>query len=170
MATPCTLDASFILTLADAAALDLVWANTRYEWKITPVVRGEILSRAARAALQHALLAGRLSATEPDLASSEAAALADWVKRVDPGEAEAIAVALSRGWLVALEDLHAQRQVDRQAGRGHWINSGNVLLDAVDDGRVTLGEADATFRNLNCYRGYARRGIRSLADLPHSKR
>ena len=74
-------------------------------------------------------------------------------------------MALSRGWRVALEDLHAQRQLDARSGRGRWINCANVLLDAVTDNRLALADADAVFRTLNCYAGYQKRGVSSLAHL-----
>src|SRR5690606_13666348 len=90
---------------------------------------------------------------------------AKWSTLVDPGEAEAIAIAVSRNWLVALEDRKAQRALNRIAGAGRWINCVNLLLDAVDDDLLLEADADTIFRGLDCYGGYEKRGARVLRDL-----
>jgi len=46
----------------------------------------------------------------------------------------------SRGWLIALEDRKDQRIATDEGAK--WINCANVLLDAVDDGRLSVAQAD----------------------------
>jgi len=106
--------------------------------------------------------------TPEELNSEDAAGMAlfaEWSERVDPGEAEAIAIALARAWLVGLEDLDARRQLDRRTGPGRWINCANILLDAMRAGTMNLAEADEVFRQLDVLSSYEKAGIRSLADL-----
>ena len=164
MARRGTVDTSILLTLGEASALSLLWEEPRYVWHITPIVRSEVTTEPTRGELSRALLDGALSATELDPDSEEELQIfARRTGTVDAGEAEAIAVAVSRGWVVAIEDRYAQRRL-REA-RVPWVNSATLLLDAVRDGRMSLSEADATFVRLDCYPGYRNRGVRSLADL-----
>jgi len=103
-----------------------------------------------------------------DLDSDDGPAMAlfaEWSEWVDPGEAEAIALALARGWLVGLEDLEARRLLDRHVGSGKWINSASILLDAVKAGTVSIRDADVIFRALDVYSSYVKVGIKSLSQL-----
>ncbi|MDP3911464.1 MAG: hypothetical protein Q8Q14_13850 [Gemmatimonadales bacterium] len=103
-----------------------------------------------------------------DLDSDDAAGiafLAEWSDRVDPGEAESIAIALTRGWLVGLEDLEARRLLDRTVGPGRWINCANVLIDAVTAGLLSLPDAEAAFQSLDVYSSYMKAGVTSLKAM-----
>lgn len=164
MADSGTVDASLLLTLENAAALDLLWHNRR-SWFITPIVRSEIVREPARSELAEAILAGTLAIAEPD-DEEEMRLFANWSSFLGPGEAEAIAVAVARGWVVALEDRHAQRRLTAEHGRESWVNCASLLLEAVNEGRLSLSAADAIFLRLDSYRGYEKRGIRSVRDLP----
>jgi predicted nucleic acid-binding protein len=159
-------DASLLLSLGEASALHLLWDDPDRTWHITPISRGEVKSDPTRSELSRAILNGRLATTELDTDSHhELRLFAHWSDMVDPGEAEAIAVALSRGWVVGLEDLYAQRRVSAEAGTNHWVNAATLLLAAVKRGRISIAEADAIFVRLDCYGGYRKRGITSLRDL-----
>jgi predicted nucleic acid-binding protein len=96
------------------------------------------------------------------------ALFAEWIDRVDAGEAESIAIALARGWLVGIEDLAAQRSLDRVFGPGRWINCANVLIAAVRANLIAPDDADAAFRRLDVFSGYAKRGIGSLGQVDPS--
>jgi predicted nucleic acid-binding protein len=170
MIVGCVIDTSLALTLNAAGSLDLMFENTRYDWWITPLVRDEVLRAEAQQALNRAITGGRLKMAEINMAdSAELQRWAAWSEHVDAGEAEAIALALSRGWLIALEDRQAQRTLDREAGPGKWINTVNLLLDAVADDRLSMSAADQVFRALDCYMGYVKRGVASLGQLAADK-
>lgn len=159
-------DASLLLSLGQASALHLLWDDPDRTWHITPIARSEIRSEPTRSDLSRAILNGRLAPAELDTDSDQELRLfAHWSDLVDPGEAEAIAVALSRGWVVGLEDLFAQRRVTAEAGAARWVNAATLLLAAVNQGRNSIAEADAIFVRLDCYGGYRKRGITSLKDL-----
>lgn len=165
------VDASLLLTLGEASALHLLWNDPHHDWHVTPVSRGEVLSEPTRSEISRAVLNGRLAITELDTKSEiELKELARWTAWVDAGEAEAIAVAVSRQWIVGLEDLAAQRRLTREVGTNVWVNAAALLIASVRDARLSLPAADAIFVRLDCYPGYRKRGVTSLADLtlpPH---
>jgi len=169
VASPCILEASLIITLTAADSLSILDGNARYEWYITPIVRGELTRPENRKPVDAMIGSGRLRITEIDTEDlNELAEWARWTDRVDAGEAEAIAIAVSRSWMIAIEDRQAQRAVTGKLGLGRWINSANLLLDAVADGRLALADADQVFASLDCYTGYVKRGVLSLARLPRN--
>jgi predicted nucleic acid-binding protein len=160
------VDASLLLSLGEASALHLLWDDPGRIWHVTPIARIEVQRDPTRSELSRAILSGRLATAELDTDSEEELRLfAHWSDLVDAGEAEAIAVALARGWVVGLEDLFAQRCVTREAGEAHWVNAAGLLLTATRGGRMSMADADAVFLRLDCYSGYRKRGIRSLRDL-----
>lgn len=166
MATSAVLDASLLLTLGSASALHLLWDNPRYEWHITPIVRSELMSEPTRSEISKALVQGLVRSTELDTDSDEElGALARWREIVDAGEAEAIAIAITRRWIVGLEDRFAQRRVTEAAGAERWINSATLLIQAIQDQRLSESEADEIFRRLDCYPGYEKQGIVRVSDL-----
>lgn len=166
MARPCVVDASLLIALGKAAQLDLLRKTQAYEWRIAPIARGELKKPETRQPVEQMILEGTIKPVELDSDQPDALALfAQWSERVDPGEAETIAIALANGWLVGLEDLASQRQLYRVVGPGQWINCANILIEAVQSGSLTLAKADEIFRSLDVYSGYASRGIQSLAQL-----
>lgn len=160
------LDTSLILSLGGASALDLLWDDPRHTWHITPIVRGEVISEPSRSQISRAILEGDLMAAELDMDSAEEMrAFAEWSRSVDPGEAEAIAVGLSRSWTIGLEDRFAQRRVRSVSGPESWVNAAGLLVAAVRTGTRSPSDADAIFKRLDCYAGYVKRGITTLSDL-----
>jgi len=116
--------------------------------------------------VERLILAGRITLVELDSEDvAGMALLADWSERVDPGEAESIAIGLARGCVIGLEDLQARRLLDRHVGPGRWINCATILLDAVDSSSLSLPEAEAIFQTLDVYTSYGKAGIKSLAEL-----
>lgn len=159
-------DASLLLSLGEASALHVLWDDPDRTWYVTPVARSEVKSDPTRSELSRAILSGRLATAELDTDSDhELRLFARWSDLVDAGEAEAIAVALGRGWVVGLEDLFAQRRVTDAAGAAHWVNAATLLVNAVNHGRMSAADADAIFVRLDCYSGYRKLGIITLKDL-----
>jgi predicted nucleic acid-binding protein len=162
----CVVDTTLLISLGKVGALHILTSSTAHIWHITPIVRGEVVSRETREGLEQAIVSGRIRPSEMDLSvSADSDALAKWARLVDPGEAEAIAVAEVRGWRIATEDRQAQRAVQRELGVGRWINSANLLVDGVRGNRVTIGDANEIFRRLDCYSAYSKRGIESIEKL-----
>ena len=50
MRRTCVLDASLVLTLSATVQLDVFLSQSRYDWVITPLVRGELIRRESREA------------------------------------------------------------------------------------------------------------------------
>lgn len=166
MPRPAVLDSSLLFTLGKAGRLDVLSKTASFEWHIGSIVRSELITSETRAPVERAIVDGRIRLAPLDSDSAEGMSLfAEWSERVDPGEAESIAIALANGWLVALEDRVAQRRIDREVGPGHWINCVNILLSAVRSHALTLVEADEAFAGLDVYSGYEKRGVRSLKDI-----
>lgn len=160
------LDTSLILSLGGASALDLLWDDPAHTWHITPIVRGEVISEPSRSQISRAILEGDLVTMELDTDSAdEMKAFVEWSTSVDPGEAEAIAVGLSRSWTIGIEDRFAQRRLTSAVGPGIWVNAAGLLVAAVRSGLRSPSDADAIFKRLDCYSGYVKRGITSLSDL-----
>ena len=152
--------------MGKAGRLDLLSNSGAYEWRIAPIARGELKRPETRQPVEQMILDGLIKSVELDSDQPDALALfADWSERVDPGEAETIAIALANDWLVGIEDIASQRHLDRAPGPGHWINCANILVEAVKSGSLPLAKADEIFRSLDVYTGYVSRGIRSLAQL-----
>ena len=137
-----------------------------YKWYITPITRRELRKPATHEPVEQSILEGLISVRELESEDAGGIALfAEWSERVDPGEAESIAVALTNRWVVGLEDLDARRLLDRHAGPGHWLNAANILLDGVAAGTLGLQTADEVFQSLDVYSSYLKVGIRSISQL-----
>lgn len=159
-------DASLLLSLGGVSALHLLWDDPAHTWHVTPVGRDEVQSEPTRSDVSRAILSEHLAIAELDTDSAQELHLfAHWTRLVDGGEAEAISVALSRGWIVGLEDLFAQRRVTAEAGSENWVNAATLLVAAVKQGRMSLTQADAIFVRLDCYAGYRKRGVLTLGGL-----
>jgi hypothetical protein len=137
-----------------------------YVWHISGIVRSELRQRPSRDPIDAAIAAGNLLLVELDTADlTQMREWAAWLERVDQGEAEAIAIASTRGWLVAIEDRQAQRAIDADLGQGRWVNCGSLLIDALRDKRLSAAEADRIFHDLDCYSSYAKAGLKTVGDL-----
>lgn len=165
-ARPCVMDASILIAFGKAGRLDVLGKVTGLAPRITPRIREELRSPAIKRAVEDAILQGTLQIVELDSDDLPAMRLlADWSSVVDYGEAECIAVALARGWIVGIEDLDARRRLDRKAGKGHWVNAANLLIDAVKSGTMPLVDAETIFGSLDSFSAYKKAGIVSLVQL-----
>ena len=163
---PAVADSSFLLSFGKAGKLDLLAKTPQFQWRFTPIVRGELKTAPTRDAVERLVVAGVILPIELDSDDETALdLLAEWSEFVDPGEAESIAVALARGWLVAIEDLNARRLLDRRVGPGHWLNCADVLVAAVQAGGLSLQDADEIFHSLDVFYAYAKRGVSTLVQL-----
>lgn len=166
MGADCVLDASLILSVASANAFQLLWTHPVYVWHLSGIVRGELRQRTSRDPIDAAIAAGHLLLV--DLDTSDPAQMTEWAKwleRVDQGEAEAIAIASTRGWLVAIEDRQAQRAIDANLGPERWVNCGSLLIDAVEGKRLSVAAADKIFHDLDCYGSYAKASLGTVTNL-----
>jgi predicted nucleic acid-binding protein len=160
------VDASLLISLGKAGRLGLLLDATELELFVTPTVRAQLQSNDTRGPVEERIVAGRIQVLH--LSSDDEAelnALAEWSELVDEGEAECIAVAVTRGWLVGLEDRAAQRAIRRRGGGPRWVGCADLLVLAVRARRLTVEEADAVLRSLDVYPGYEKRGIVSVRDL-----
>ncbi len=166
MARPCVLDASILIALGKAGQVELLRKVPAFEWRIGPITRGELVKPETKRPVEEMILDGVIQVVEQDSDHERGIELfSQWSDRVDAGEAESIALALSNGWLVGIEDLAAQRKLDRIVGVGHWMNCATLLIASVKARTLKLAEADAIFASLDVFGGYAKRGITSLSQI-----
>jgi hypothetical protein len=162
----CVLDASLVIALGKAGHADILRKVRSFEWHIGAIARGELVKPATKRPVEQMIAEGVVKPVELDADDAAGMTLfAQWSESLDPGEAESVTIALSNGWLVGLEDLAAQRRLDRISGPGHWINCANVLIAAIREGGLTLVDADAIFAKLDVFSGYAKRGVTSLNQI-----
>jgi len=167
--TTCVLDASLLLALGKAGALDLLFGAVELDLVIARSALDEVRSPETRGPVDRAIAAGRLrvvALTSDDRA--ELGLLADLSESLDAGEAECVALGLARGWLIGLEDRAAQRVVRLRGHNLGCLTCADLLVRAVGAGRLRLDEADEVFRSLDVYPGDRRRGIDSIAKLLRS--
>jgi hypothetical protein len=74
------------------------------------------------------------------LTDAEAVLCQKLAQELDLGEAESVTISLSRGWVLATDDLRARRQV-KQAGRAVTGTVG-ILKIVVEDGLLSVSEGD----------------------------
>lgn len=166
MGKNCVLDASLILSIASANAFEVLWTHPGYMWQLSGIVRAELRQRTSRDPIDAAIAGGHIRLVELDTTDpSQMREWANWLERVDEGEAEAIAVASTRGWLIAIEDRQAQRAIDAKLAPGRWVNCGSLLIDAVTDKRLSVAAADKIFHDLDCHSSCARAGLETMAAL-----
>lgn len=166
MTRSCVLDASLLIALGKAGQLELLRTVPGFQWRIGPITRGELVKPETKRPVEEMILDGVIQVVELDSDDEPRLELfAEWSEQVDAGEAESIALGLSNEWVIGLEDLAAQRKLDRAVGPGHWVNCANLLIASTKAGSLSLAEADAIFRSLDVFEGYAKRGITSLRHI-----
>ncbi len=165
-AKDCILDASILISLGKAGRLDVLGKTRSYRWHVAQMTRQELVKPETREPVEQFILDGRIAIVGLDSDDPPGMELlAEWSDRVDPGEAESIAIALARGWLIGLEDLQARRLLDRTVGPGRWINCANVLIDALNAGSLSLPEGEGVFQSLDVYSSYVKAGVTTLRSL-----
>jgi predicted nucleic acid-binding protein len=135
-------DANVIINLIHAEHLALLAAIPPYEFVIPDNVLSEITKTAQRAALEAAINAGYLvgaTITEP----AELASYAELRQVNGKGEAACLALAHSRGWLIASDEKgRFRREVFARLGEGRLVTTPGLFVLAIRAGAISIAEAD----------------------------
>lgn len=136
------VDATVIIHLANAQCLNLLGALKGYEFVVPDQVVEEITRPQQAAALERAVRAGwlrRESSTEP----VEIALYGELRARMGKGEAACLAMAATRGWMLASDDRgRAFRRLAREyVGQERLLDTPGIAAAARAEG--VLSDADA---------------------------
>ena len=156
-------DANVLINLIHVGQLRLLGAIPGYEGVVPSDVVSEITDAQQRATLDAALAAGHVrqeSMADPQ----ELARFAELRAIMGQGEAACLALAESRGWLIASDEKRPlRREVDRRLGPGRLITTPGLFVLGIRAGVLTLEEADRA-KDLLEQRRF-RMSFRSLRDV-----
>jgi predicted nucleic acid-binding protein len=127
-------DANIIINLIHAGRLALPGALPPYEFVVPEGVMSEIVDPVQREALEAAITAGHLR-RETMTAPAELMRYAELREIVGKGEAACLALAESRGWLVASDEKRRfRREVLARLGSGRLVTTPGLFVLAIRAG------------------------------------
>lgn len=153
MLTMILLDACMIITFGNAGRLDLIDALQAHRVGVSTRVRIEVVRDPARSQMEASIAAGRLAAVEIDLEQpAELEALARYDARTafqNRGDAELLALASCRGYLVGSDERAVRSVVVAEHGSGRVAGTLDFIRWAVVEGRLAAADAEAVLRGLD---------------------
>ena len=155
-------DANIIINLVHAGRLALLGALPPYAFLVPEDVVGEIVDPTQREELEAAITAGLMSETVT--APHELTRYAELRQVVGRGEAACLALAESRGWLIASDEKRRfRREVLARLGSGRLVTTPGLLVLAIRAGVMSVEEADDAKAILE--RNRFRMGFRSFREV-----
>ncbi len=135
-------DANVLINFLRANRLDLLRQHRDYKIHVTEHVRGEITYPHQKAELDGAISSGDIE--EVSLTDTvEVELFAELNAVLGRGESAAIALASSRGWVIAIDELgRARSEVHRRVGPNRMINTPGLILSCVRNDALTIAKAD----------------------------
>jgi predicted nucleic acid-binding protein len=160
-------DANVVINFAHVGLLGDLPRLVGLSFIVTDVVYGEVSWPGQRAALDTALAAGTW--TRESLVEIDAIALqAELMPIMQPGEASSLALAATKGYLVASDERRAfLREANTRLGPGRIVDTPGLILLAIRAGTLTIAQADQLKAVLEANRFKMR--FRSFADLVQTK-
>ncbi len=136
-------DANVLINLMHVARLDLCARLPSYQFVVPDHVLEEITEPDQRKALDDAITKGVFNvASITDLDSI--ALFDELTRRVDPGEAACLTLAVERGWIVASDEKKRfRREAEIRIGKDRLIGTKDLYLMAIGAGLITVEEADS---------------------------
>lgn len=169
---PVVLDACLVITFGSENRLDLLTGLSTRRVAIAGRAEEEVVRPPASTALEKALETGELEIESIDLEMpDEQEALARYDDRPafrGRGDAEVIALAASRGYIVGSDERAIRRTVRRDLGRNRTATTLDFLIWAVREERLTIEEASAFLHSCDVgphYVAKLRRDGKTLQDL-----
>lgn len=145
-------DANIIINLIHAGRLALAGALAFYEFVVPEDVISEIADPAQREALEASITAGHFR-RETIAAPPELTRYVELRQIVGKGEAACLALAESRGWLIASDEKRRfRREVLARLGSGRLVTTAGLFLLAIRAGAMSVEEADEAKATLERHR------------------
>ncbi|MGH9770400.1 MAG: hypothetical protein ACRD4Q_01645 [Candidatus Acidiferrales bacterium] len=137
-------DATVIINFAHLDRLDVLGRVPTARFVLPPEVVGEIAYPAQAAALASAVGKGFLR-VEPLLDVQGLEMYAQFRKTLGKGESACLALAAIHDWLLASDDNQPafRRRVSERLRPGRMLNTVGIIVRAIQEGVVTLAEANA---------------------------
>lgn len=167
-AEPAIVDSSTLLNFVLTTSLELLLSLCGYSFRIPPHVYAEIEPKRGREVLLPAIDQGRLLVevlTDEEMKQAEALQAPTREGGLDPGEAQVVAVAISRGWRALVDDKAAQRILRSKRGEGSWLTTPTIIVEAIKQGRLTVEEADTLREAMDEKASFRMKGFASFREL-----
>lgn len=161
------LDACTIISFGNAGRLDLIDTLQPHRVCVSARARSEVVRDPARAAMEASIAAGRLCVEAIEVENpAEQEALQTYDARPafrGRGDAEVLALAASRGYIVASDERAMRSAVLGAWGPDRLAGTADFIVWAVREGRLDDGDAENTLAQLDS-------GARVLAQLKREGR
>jgi predicted nucleic acid-binding protein len=135
------LDACLIITFGNVGELEVIASLQAYRVAIGSRSRGEVTRSPARAALDSLIASNRIEVQSVDLEKpAEQDALARFDARVafrNRGDAELLALAVCRGWIVGSDERAIRSAAMAEVGPRRLAGTIDFLSWAVNEGRLS---------------------------------
>lgn len=148
MTTPSTstdvcVDTCVLVNFAIVGRIDLIVQIKEFMFHAPQEVVDEVTVAAQRQLLDAALASGALKKTElRDVL--ELTRFAEYSQRFGRGESACLAIAACRGWVFATDESKDKRlKKEIEASKVRIINTPGLLLKAIQNGVLSVSEADA---------------------------
>ena len=147
------LDACMVISFGNAGRLDLIDTLRLHCVCVSARARAEVVRDPARAALEASIAAGRLCAEQIDLQNpAEQEALQKYDARPafrGRGDAEVLALAESRGHIVASDERAMRSAVVAAWGAQRLAGTADFIVWAVREGRLLAEQAESVLGQLD---------------------
>jgi predicted nucleic acid-binding protein len=135
------IDTNVLINLLHVGRLDLLGRVPGLEFVAPEVVIGEVTRPKQARHLEEAMKRGDLR--RETTTGDERILYAELLDTMDDGEAACLAMAQSRGWLVATDERRrVLRTVKERLGPGSVLNTAGLLVLAIRSGVLSVEEAD----------------------------
>jgi predicted nucleic acid-binding protein len=136
-------DANVLINLMHVDRLSLLGHLSGYEFVVPDHVRAEITDPAQVAMLDEAASRGFLR-VEPVTDLAALTLFAELIAHIDRGEAACLALAVTKGWMVASDEKRRfRREAEARLGAGSILRTQDLFVLAIRESLITIEQADA---------------------------
>jgi len=137
------MDTCVFVNFAIVGRVDLIVQISGFSFHVPQEVVDEVTVAAQRQLLDQVLAGGDLKKTKVHEVS-ELARFAEYSQRFGRGESACLAIAACRGWVFATDESKDKRlKKEIEASKVRIVNTPGLLLKAIQNGVLSVNEADA---------------------------